>query len=232
MVDLHSSSEFPPVKRRVHAQAHPAPPDAASSEVAPERLDPRALMARIEAGDQAALAELYAHFARPVYSLAYRVLQNHTLAEEATQDTFMKVWRQSARWDSARGALASWILTIARYTAIDRLRQENRQAAPNSLSLDTADAPPLADPQAASTPGDGALLRAMLAQIPPEQAQVIELGFFGGLTHQELAERLNQPLGTIKTRVRLGLQKLRALWQEAERGEPLPARAQPDEGGA
>lgn len=173
-------------------------------------------MRRVELRDQAALALLYDRYGSQVYGLAYRVLRNSALAEEATQDTFMKVWRQSARWDSQKGLLLHWLLTITRYTAIDRLRQEQRQTAPQTVSFDLIAAP------ASDTDGpeqvamhDGRVLRGLLAQLPPEQAQVIELGFFQGLTHTELAERLNLPLGTIKTRVRLGLHKLRALWQAA-----------------
>lgn len=177
----------------------------------------RDLMRRIEQQDQSALAQLYERYGRPVYSLAYRVLQNAALAEEATQDTFMKVWKQSARWDSHKGALTSWLLTIARYTAIDRLRQEQRQTAPQMVSLDAIVSPESEEGQPEDVVmRDGVVLRSLLNQIPQEQAQVIEMGFFQGLTHTELAEKLDQPLGTIKTRARLGLQKLRLLWSELE----------------
>lgn len=180
-------------------------------------LQDRDLMRRIEQQDQSALAQLYERYGRPVYSLTYRVLQNTALAEEATQDTFMKVWKQSARWDSDKGVLTSWLLTIARYTAIDRLRQEQRQTAPQMVSIDAIVAPESEEGQPEDIIlRDGVVLRHLLTQIPQEQAQVIEMGFFQGLTHTELAERLDQPLGTIKTRARLGLQKLRALWNELE----------------
>lgn len=183
-------------------------------------LQDRDLMRRIEQQDQSALAQLYERYGRPVYSLTYRVLQNAALAEEATQDTFMKVWKQSTRWDSHKGALTSWLLTIARYTAIDRLRQEQRQTAPQTVSLDSIVSPEAVEGQPEDAIlRDGVVLRHLLTQIPQEQAQVIEMGFFQGLTHTELAERLEQPLGTIKTRARLGLQKLRALWNELENQE-------------
>lgn len=183
-------------------------------------LQDRDLMRRIEQQDQSALAQLYERYGRPVYSLTYRVLQNSALAEEATQDTFMKVWKQSARWDSDKGVLTSWLLTIARYTAIDRLRQEQRQTAPQMVSIDAIVSPEAEEGQPEDIIlRDGVVLRHLLTQIPQEQAQVIEMGFFQGLTHTELAERLDQPLGTIKTRARLGLQKLRALWIELESQE-------------
>lgn len=177
----------------------------------------RDLMHRIERHDQTALTLLYERYGRPVYSLAYRILQNTVMAEEATQDTFLKVWRQSARWDGDKGQLVSWLLTIARYTAIDRLRQEQRQTQPQVVSIDAV-APPESDADHPDDPAlhDANIVRGLLSQLPPEQAQVIEMGFFQGLTHTELAERLNLPLGTIKTRVRLGLRKLRTLWNETE----------------
>jgi RNA polymerase sigma-70 factor, ECF subfamily len=178
------------------------------------------LMRRIEKHDQAALALLYSRYAKPIYSLTFRILQNTVLAEEATQDTFLKVWRQAARWDSTRGQLSSWLLTVARHSAIDRLRQEKRQSAPNLTPLE--DSMPLAsEGDAPDDPllRDGQLLRALMHQLPPEQAQAIEMAFFGGLTHTELASRLNLPLGTVKARIRMGLQKLRNYWLEATQPE-------------
>lgn len=173
-------------------------------------------MQHVTQRDQTALAELYRRYGGAVYSLAYRVLQNSGLAEEVTQDIFMKVWHQAEHWDPAKGQLHSWLLTITRYTAIDRLRKENRQPA---LTL----APVEDIPSLSAGYGlvdqplwhDGQLLRTLIAQLPSEQIQVIELAFFQGMTHSEMAQALNLPLGTIKTRVRLGLQKLKTLWLQA-----------------
>jgi RNA polymerase sigma-70 factor, ECF subfamily len=183
----------------------------------------RDLMRRIADHDQTALASLYEHYARAVFSLAYRVLQNQQLAEEAAQDTFVKVWRQAANWDPEKGRLSSWILTIAHRTAIDRLRMENRQALAHAASIDEV-APPESETGLPDDPvlHDGRHLRYLMRQIPSEQAELIDLAFFQGLTHRELAERLELPLGTVKTRVRLGLQKLRALWIETtEQQKPV-----------
>jgi RNA polymerase sigma-70 factor (ECF subfamily) len=174
------------------------------------------LMRRVSRRDQYALSELYTRYGGPVYSLALRVLQNSTLAEEVTQDIFLKVWNQAEKWDPAKGQLASWLLTIARYTSIDRLRKERRQPTQTLTALDDM-------PHVLATRGlvddprwqDGRLIRSLLAQLPPEQVQVIELAFYQGFTHSEIAENLKLPLGTVKTRVRLGLQKLRNLWLEA-----------------
>ncbi|MFN2167658.1 MAG: RNA polymerase sigma factor [Anaerolineae bacterium] len=177
------------------------------------------LMRRVVARDQAALMALYERYGNLVYSLAYRVLRNAGLAEEATQDTFLKVWHKSVQWDPARGQLSSWLLTITRYASIDRLRKEQRQTALGAADLDSVVDPP-------STLGrvgearwfDRQVLRQMMEELPTEQAQVIELAFFVGMTHSELAEHLDWPLGTVKTRLRLGLKKLRARWQEAHSG--------------
>jgi RNA polymerase sigma factor (sigma-70 family) len=178
------------------------------------------LMQRIAQQDQTALSALYERYGTPVYSLAYRILNNAHLAEEVTQDTFLKVWRGASGWDASKGRLSSWLLTVARYTAIDRLRQEQRQSGPGTTALD--EVPPLVS--ASGLPDDprrqdGRLLRELLQKLPEEQTAIIELAFFQGWTHRQLAERLNLPLGTVKTRARLGLQKLRKLWIEATRTE-------------
>jgi RNA polymerase sigma-70 factor (ECF subfamily) len=174
------------------------------------------LMQRVAERDQSALSELYGRYGGPVYSLTLRVLQNSTLAEETTQDIFLKVWNQAESWDPSKGQLISWLLTIARYTSIDRLRKESRQPALTETALDDM-------PNILATRGlvddprwqDGRLLRSLMTQLPNEQIQVIELAFFQGLTHSEIAESTKLPLGTVKTRVRLGLQKLKNLWLEA-----------------
>lgn len=190
---------------------------AASDLQTPQDAADVALMLRIVNQDQAALMELYERFGGQVYGLTLRVLQDPQLAEEATQDTFLKVWHKSEQWDISRGQLSSWLLTIARYAAIDRLRREQRHSSSTGPYLDS-----LADH--ASTPAafgdrrwiDGQLLRQYITTLPQEQALVIELAFFHGMTHSELAEHLQWPLGTVKTRLRSGLQKLRSLWIESQ----------------
>lgn len=177
--------------------------------------DDNEIMLRLMRQDQDALLLLYERFGSQVYSLTLRILRDSRLAEEATQDTFLKVWHKSVQWDAARGQVSSWLLTIARYTAIDRLRKEKRHAA-----LDAEDLETIPDQALSGSPVgdrrwmDGQLLRQLLTRLPAEQAQVIELAFYQGMTHSELAEYLGWPLGTVKTRLRLGLEKLRAMWQE------------------
>lgn len=176
----------------------------------PPRLEDNTLIQRISDGDSHALQLLYERYSSAVYGIAMQVLHERSLAEEATQDTFMKIWRGTARWQTGRGAMSSWLLTVARYTAIDRLRQEQRRTAE---SLDDVPEPPsdIGVPERDFFQ-DGRILRGLLTHIPPEQAQVVELAFFQGMTHRELATHLDLPLGTVKTRVRLALQKLKDLW--------------------
>ncbi len=176
--------------------------------------DDIALMQRIAARDQQALMELYETYGKAVYSLAYRVVNNSVLAEEVAQDTFLKVWNQTARWDSEKGRLKSWLLTIAQFTAIDRLRQERRQPAVLADALDdNAETFMLAD---GAQWQDGATMQILIAQLPTEQAHLIDLAFFHGMSHTDIAESLKMPLGTVKTRLRTGLRRLRELWLSSE----------------
>lgn len=172
------------------------------------------LMRRIAVHDQQAFRAVYQQYGKAIYSLAYRILQNATLAEEVTQDTFLKVWRQKALWDPNKGNLKNWLLTITHFTAIDRLRQERRQPTlhPDPIE-DIEEAIPIARGETGWQ--DGIALRLMINQLPTEQASLIELAFFRGMSHSEIADELNIPLGTVKTRLRTGLQRLRELWLES-----------------
>ncbi|HVU10258.1 MAG TPA: sigma-70 family RNA polymerase sigma factor [Phototrophicaceae bacterium] len=172
------------------------------------------LMRRIAERDQQALWTLYQQYGKAVYSLAYRILGNSTYAEEATQDTFLKVWNQTTRWDSEKGKLKNWLLTIAQFTAIDRLRKEGRQPVIHPESIEETDESLLTSKNEARWQ-DGTVLRLLVMQLPQQQASLIELAFFEGMTHGEIAESLHIPLGTVKTRLRAGLQKLRELWLES-----------------
>jgi len=173
------------------------------------------LLQRVAAGDSDALLALHKRYANLVYSVAWRVLRDVGLAEEVTQDVFMKLWQRSQRYDAGRGRFAAWLLSVTRFAAIDRLRLEGRRR----LLLE----PPEREPDDMGwleqlLPTDhaswerGQHLRLLVEQLPAEQRQVVDLAFFGGLTHSELAEYLGLPLGTVKGRLRLGLEKLRALW--------------------
>jgi RNA polymerase sigma-70 factor (ECF subfamily) len=178
-----------------------------------------ALVRSIAAGDQIALHALYERAHRIVFTLVMRITANRETAEELTIDVFHDVWRRAARYDAANGTVLAWIMNQARSRAIDRLRFDNRQ----KRSQD-GDARPPAEP--AADPRDllerrqqGTALRAALAALTAAERQAIEMTFFGGLTHAEAAGRLNQPLGTVKTRIRSGLHKLRQRLT-AEAGNP------------
>jgi RNA polymerase sigma-70 factor (ECF subfamily) len=176
-----------------------------------------ALVQSIAAGDQFALHALYERAHRPVFTLIMRITANRETAEELTVDVFHDVWRRASRYDAANGTVLGWIMNQARSRAIDRLRFESRKKRSHN-----GDGQPLAE--VAADPSDvlelreqREALRAALAALTPDERQAIETTFFAGLTHAEAATRLNQPLGTIKTRIRSALHKLRhALIAEAE----------------
>jgi RNA polymerase sigma-70 factor (ECF subfamily) len=177
------------------------------------------LVQAIAAGDQLALHELYEMAHRPVFTLTMRITANREAAEELTIDVFHDVWRRASRYDAANGTVLGWIMNQARSRAIDRLRFESRKKRSHS-----GDEQPPAE--VAADPRDllelreqGESLRAALAGLTPDERQAIETTFFGGLTHAEAAARLNEPLGTIKTRIRSGLHKLRHTLT-AEAGKP------------
>ncbi|MBE2270605.1 MAG: sigma-70 family RNA polymerase sigma factor [Anaerolinea sp.] len=163
-----------------------------------------ALLRRMAHGDETALTALYGEYGGVVYSLVFNVLKNKPLAQEVTQDTFLKVWQHPDAWDSAKGQFSSWLLTMARYTAIDRLRREIRRTGKDTELYEEI----IADEQD-DTVIELERLQPLLHRLPHEQRQLIELAFFKGMKHSELAEALDLPLGTVKTRLRLGLQKLR-----------------------
>ena len=167
------------------------------------------LVQSVGAGDQLALHTLYEMAHRLVFTLIMRITSNRETAEELTIDVFHDVWRHASRYDAANGTVLGWIMNQARSRAIDRLRFESRKKRSHD-----GDMQPLAE--VAPDPCDvlelreqSELLRAALATLTPDERQAIETTFFAELTHAEAAARLNQPLGTIKTRIRSGLHKLR-----------------------
>ncbi len=172
------------------------------------------LVERIKNGDSTALDALYERYSSPVYSLVWKVLQNAEEAEDVALDVFWQVWRQADRYDASRGAPPAWIFTVARSRAIDRLRARHRREdrtisfddpAVNLDPLDEQAAPDLV----ASFRQTRDAVRAAVTTLSAVQREAVELAFFKGLTHVEIAEKLGQPLGTIKTRIRQGLIKLR-----------------------
>jgi RNA polymerase sigma-70 factor, ECF subfamily len=168
-----------------------------------------ALVRAIAAGDEVALHALYKMSHRPVFTLAMRITANRETAEEVTIDVFHDVWRRASGYDPANGTVLGWIMNQARSRAIDRLRFESRKKR-NNGGEEQPPAEVAADPHdVIALRQQGEALRNALGALTAEERQAIEMTFFAGLTHAEAAARLKQPLGTVKTRIRSGLHKLR-----------------------
>ncbi|HJU44667.1 MAG TPA: sigma-70 family RNA polymerase sigma factor [Vicinamibacterales bacterium] len=167
------------------------------------------MLRRIAAGESAALGELYDRYGSLSYALALRIVGNAGDAEEIVQDVFLHVWRQSERYDPARATLTGWILMLTRSRAIDRLRA--RQARPPLAPHDLDWSQAAADNQevTAITQEAATRVKAALEALPQAMRQAIELAYYDGLTHSEIAERLQEPLGTVKSRLRAALLRLR-----------------------
>ena len=162
------------------------------------------IIQRIKQRDQAALTQLYEHFGQHVYNMAMHVLHNTAAAEEITQDIFFQLWNEPDQWDPEKGQLKSWLLVVTRYRAIDRLRREQRRPAMNAVALDDLAHLLRGSDRVGDTQYDnGQILRDLLKALPADQRQVINLAFFRGMTHTEIAEHLDVPLGTVKGRIRL-----------------------------
>jgi len=172
------------------------------------------LVKRLVARDQTALSTLYDRYASIVYALALRITRNSAEAEEVVVDSFWQIWQQAERYDHTRGQVGAWIFTIARSRALDRLRTMRRF--PLTESDPQAESELARDLAASDNPEhsvwlaeQSSLVRAALEALTLTQREAIELAYYHGLSHTEIAEQLGEPLGTIKTRIRLGLIKLR-----------------------
>ena len=181
----------------------------------------RTLLQRVAARDAGGLGGLYDRHGRAVYSLALRILGDEGDAEEVTQDVFAQAWARAGQYDDARGTVAAWLLMMARTRAIDRFRA--RRVRPEGRVHDDAGLTlqqlPATSPDAASqilAAERGQRVRRALEALPFLQRVAIELAYFEGLSQREIAERLEQPLGTVKTRMRLGLLKLREALAEVQ----------------
>lgn len=178
------------------------------------------LMQRIAQQEQAALSLLYDRYARVMYSLAYKILGAAEEAEEVVLDVFSQVWRTAERYDAQRGRTDSWLFLLTRSRSLDRIRRRKRNANVVEAAAAAAKAPLTTG---GITPEEALMItdrrqqvKMALAQIPPEQQQIIELAYYQGLSQAQIAKQTGISLGTVKTRVRLGLSKLRQLLQEVE----------------
>jgi RNA polymerase sigma-70 factor (ECF subfamily) len=172
-----------------------------------------ALIRRVAQEDQAALSALYDATSRLVYGLALRILGNTATAEEVTIEVYTQVWRQATVYNPERGAPSTWLLTLTRSRAIDRLRADGQKRWQEEPSEGVATVPTTTpNPEEESVVAEQRrLVQVALANLGPGQREAIELAYFSGLSHNEIAARLGQPLGTVKTRIRLGIMKLREL---------------------
>ena len=179
------------------------------------------LVRRMQNRDERALSEFYERWFPVVNCLVTRIVKSPADAEDVVEETFWQVWRQCDRFETERGSVQTWLLTIARSRSLDRLRASRRRreesiddapAASTSTTAtqDTTYVDSASDPSLAAEHAERkALVRAALAELPPEQRQALELGYFGGLSQSEIAERTGQPLGTVKSRMLAGLRNLR-----------------------
>lgn len=185
----------------------PGPIDAST-------LNDEGLLAAIQQSDESALAELYDRYGRLAFGLAYRILGERGTAEDVVQEAYLAVWRRSASFRADRGSARAWLMSIVHNAAIDRRRgrfKREQEAVPLDdlefkLETDAEDPFTLVSEQI-----DAEQIRSALGALPGEQREAIELAYFGGLTQQEISDRTGTPLGTVKSRMRLGLQKLRTL---------------------
>lgn len=188
-----------------------------SADVRTSSDDDEALLGRVATGDEHALGALYDRWSPLVFSLCAHILGDDDEAEEAVEETFWQAWRQAGRYDIARGAVSTWLTTIARTRALDRLRATRRRKEEAMSDLSQTKRTMVEETaRRGDDPARGAEVaerRALVRQaplaLPTEQREVLELAYFRGLSQTEIAEHTGQPLGTIKTRVRLAMDKLR-----------------------
>ena len=176
------------------------------------------LVARVANGDTNALAQLYDRYSQAIYSLCLRIVRDRPTAEELTQEVFVRLWRSAASFEPGKGRVSTWVLRIAHNLALNEIRRrQSRPAIAPDIDWEVESAR-LSDP---STEGDPAMsawlreraetIREAMTQLPQAQRQAIELAFFGGLSQAEIAAALGDPLGTVKSRIRTGMQRLREL---------------------
>lgn len=187
----------------------------------PEQDYEQTLVNRVQNGDFTAVEELYGRYSRQAFGLALKILNSTEAAEDAVQDAFLRFWKQPKSFDANRGKFSTWLLSVVHNLCIDQLRRKRNKA----VSIDQQEAQErlnyLADEQVAVEEEvwlgmQRNAIRKAMGVLPTDQRKVIELAFFNGLTHQEIAQQTGQPLGTVKSRIRQGLMKLKGLVKDIE----------------
>lgn len=175
------------------------------------------ILKRIQNNDESALSSLYDQYANAVFSVAIHVLQHSQDAEEVTQDVFLRIWKKSETFDPLKGTFLTWLLTITRRIAIDRYRKRKRMV--NALKPLSLDENPYLWETIAGHENLSELQQSLLSalhELREEYREAIQLAYLSGMTHVEVAEKLNKPLGTVKSHIRLGMEKLRLIWMAKE----------------
>lgn len=184
------------------------------------------LMRRLYHRDKRAFEAIFDRYGDLVYSTVLRVLRDAHLAEDVSQEIFVRLWRKPQSYVAERGRFLTWLIAVTRNRAVDEVRSRGRRqrhetASPEEQERELPAGDSIDPALNAQLSEQARIVRAALAELPPEQREIIELAYFGGLTQQEISERLDQPLGTVKTRIRLGMQKLRAALAPQIRSERI-----------
>jgi len=178
-------------------------------------IDESKLIAQVAQGNESAFLALYDRYVSRVHGLTLRILRDPMLAEEATQDTFLKLWSRARQYLAERGPFLPWLLTIARHVALDRLRLEARRPLPSDSNDPEEMWQQLPDLNSTAEETRWRSVYFAVQSLPNEQRHVIELAYYQGLSQSEIAEVLGWPLGTVKTRLRAAMEKLREAWNES-----------------
>ena len=191
-----------------------------------KQLGDEELMRRLFHKDKRAFEAIFDRYGDLVYSTALRVLRDAHLAQDISQEIFVRLWRKPESYVAERGRFLTWLISVTRNRAVDEIRSRGRRlrhetASPEEQEREIPDGEANDPALNAQLAEQARTVRAALTELPPEQRQVIELAYFGGLTQQEISDRLDQPLGTVKTRIRLGMQKLRAALAPEMRSERI-----------
>ena len=184
-------------------------------------LSDEALLSLIASSEEDALAELYDRFGGVAYGLAVRILRDEALAQDAVQEAFLTIWRTADRFLAERARAGTWVLTIVHRRTVDLVRREARRRPDSLESAPEPEAPEQVEAEAVLR-FERQVVQEALTQLPEEQREALELGYYGGMTQSQLAERLGLPLGTVKSRMFSGLTRLRELIVQAGLEEPLP----------
>jgi RNA polymerase sigma-70 factor (ECF subfamily) len=185
-------------------------------------LDDKDLIARVARQDQSAFVALYDRYSSRIHTLILHMVNDRMLAEEILQETFLRVWRRADQYDPARGSLLVWLLAVARRTTLERLRFESRRPALSDGDEQSTFLESLPEPETTSDEARWRSLYLAVQSLPDEQKKVIELAYYQGLSQSEIAEMLGLPLGTVKTRLRAGMLRLRQQWLDEEKASASP----------